>query len=184
MLVKGDCELFSSGLRGTEAAFGEIAEKYGVKETVYTFDGHNIAREQAGNIVVLSSEDLGRGDISMEIVSTMMSRTYYESKKIRKVLQALFHVVNSGHQIFVVGKILDDGTVKGGTGWAAELAKLFNRPLAVFDQEEEKWFSWLEGAWQEKTPKIEFDTFVGSGTRNLSEAGRQAIEALFEQAFG
>jgi hypothetical protein len=184
MLVKDDCELFSSGLKGSEAAFGEIADKYGVKETVFTFEDHNIARAQAGNVIVLSDDDLGRGDISMEIVSTMMNRTYYESKKIRKVLQALFHVVNRGHQVFVVGTILDDGTVKGGTGWAAELAKLFNRPLSVFDQEEEKWFSWLEGAWQEKAPKIEFDSFVGSGTRNLSEAGRQAIEDLFEQAFG
>ncbi len=180
---KNTCELFSSGLKGAESFFGEMAEKLGVKETVFTFDGHNIARSQAQNVIVLSEEELKRGDISMEIISTMMNRTYYGAKKIRKVLQTLFHVVNKGHQVFVVGTILDDATVKGGTGWAAELAKLFNRPLSVFDQAEGKWFSWQEGAWQENSPKIEFNSFVGSGTRNLTDSGRKAIEDLMNEAF-
>jgi hypothetical protein len=129
--------------------------------------------------VVLSDDDLRRGDISMEIASRMMNRTYYETEKIRKVLQAIFHMVNKGHQVFVIGTILEDKSVKGGTGWAVELAKLFNRPLHVFDQGQEKWFTWTEGNWQEDTPKIAYDTFVGSGTRYLSDAGRAAIEQLF-----
>ena len=113
----------------------------------------------------------------------MMNRTYYGAQKIRKVLQTLFHVVNKGHQVFVIGTILDDATVKGGTGWAAELAKLFNRPLSVFDQEKGEWYSWLEGAWQASSPKIEFNSFVGSGTRNLTDAGRKAVEDLMNEAF-
>lgn len=184
MLDNGKSELFSSGLKGAEAFFGEMAEKLGVKETVFTFEGHQTARDHAKTVVVLSEEDLKRGDISMEIVSNMMKRTYYGAQKIRKVLQTLFHVVNKGHQVFVIGIILDDGTVKGGTGWAAELAKLFNRPLSVFDQVEEKWFAWAEDVWQERTPTIEFNTFVGSGTRNLSDSGRKAIEDLMNSAFG
>lgn len=183
MLDKDKCGLFSSGLKGAEAFFGEMAEKLGVKETVFTFEGHQTARSHTDNVVVLSEEELRRGDISMEIVSKMMNRSYYSSQKIRKVLQTLFHVVNKGHQVFVVGKILDDGTVKGGTGWAAELAKLFNRPLSVFDQDDGKWFAWAEDAWQERIPAIEFNTFVGSGTRNLSESGRKAIEDLMVEAF-
>jgi len=184
MLDKNKCELFSSGLKGTEAFFGEMAEKLGVKETVFTFEGHQIARSNAANVVVLSEDELKRGDISMEIISKMMNRTYYGAQKIRKVLQALFHVVNNGHQVFVVGTILEDGTVKGGTGWAAELAKLFNRPLNVFDQAKGEWFVWKEGGWHTSAPKIEFATFVGSGTRNLTDTGRKAIEDLMNEAFG
>jgi len=60
---------------------------------------------------------------------------------------------------------------------------MFNRPLHVFDQPEKKWFSWKNGSWQEDTPKIEYDTFVGSGTRYLSEAGREAISELFARSF-
>ena len=80
--------------------------------------------------------------------------------------------------------ILDDNTVKGGTGWAVELAKLFNRPLSVYDQAKDHWYTWKQGAWVQENPKISHDTFVGSGTRNLSENGRQAINRLFEEAFG
>jgi hypothetical protein len=92
-------------------------------------------------------------------------------------------MVNKGHQIFVVGCILEDKSVKGGTGWAVELAKLFNRPLHVFDQNQDKWFSWQEGDWQEDTPIITYDTFVGSGTRYLNDAGIKAIDELFARSF-
>jgi hypothetical protein len=92
-------------------------------------------------------------------------------------------MVNIGHQVFVIGTILDDNSVKGGTGWAVELAKLFNRPLHVFDQNRNQWFTWKDGSWTEDTPKITYTTLVGSGTRYLSEEGRSAIEQLFADSF-
>jgi hypothetical protein len=172
--------LYSSGLKGAEATFGETAEKFGIKDVVYSFDGHKLSRDN--NVVILQKEQLERGDISMELASRMLNRTYYETDKIRKVLQTIFHMVNSGHQVFVVGAIQEDGSVKGGTGWAVELAKMFNRPLHVFDQPQKKWFTWKAG-WQEDRPRIEYDTFVGSGTRYLSDAGHEAIEKLFSDSF-
>jgi len=180
--MKSDtCTLYHGGLKGAESIFGENAEKYSVNEVIFTFDGHRLNRDR--NSVVLSDDDLKRGDISMEIASRMMNRTYYETEKIRKVLQAIFHMVNKGHQVFVVGNILEDNSVKGGTGWAVELAKLFNRPLHVFDQNKNLWFTWKDGLWQEDTPKISYDSFVGSGTRYLSDEGLAAIEKLFADSF-
>ena len=175
-----NCTLYSGGLKGAETTFGEAAEKYGVNEVIYTFEDHKLSRDKSS--VTLSQEELERGDISMELASRMLNRTYYETEKIRKVLQTIFHMVNSGHQVFVVGSIQDDDSVKGGTGWAVQLAKIFNRPLHVFDQPSEKWFTWRNG-WQEDTPLIRYDTFVGSGTRYLSDAGRLAIEKLFTDSF-
>ena len=176
------CTLFSGGHRGAEQAFGEAAAKWLVREVTYSFEGHKVAREN--NLQNLTDDELSRGDISMELASRMMNRTYYEKKKIRKVLQLIFHIVNNGHQVFAVGAILADNTVKGGTGWAVELAKLFNRPVSVYDQEQKQWFSWLGGVWQEDQPAISHDTFCGSGTRDLTEDGQQAIEQLFAEAFG
>jgi hypothetical protein len=177
-----ECTLYHGGLKGAESLFGETAEKYGVNEVVFTFEGHKLNREK--NLVVLTETDLQRGDISMEIASRMMNRTYYETEKIRKVLQTIFHMVNKGHQVFVVGTILDDKSVKGGTGWAVELAKLFNRPLHVFDQNNNSWFSWVDGSWNKDNPTIRYTTFVGSGTRYLSDEGSAAIEQLFADSFG
>ncbi|PID74370.1 MAG: hypothetical protein CSB32_01230 [Desulfobacterales bacterium] len=173
--------LYSSGLKGAETAFGEEAEKAGITEVVYSFEGHKLSRDK--NVVILDKEQLERGDISMELASRMLHRTYYETDKIRKVLQTIFHMINSGHQVFVVGAIKEDGSVKGGTGWAVELAKMFNRPLHVFDQPQKHWFTWKNGSWQEDAPRIEYETFVGSGTRYLSEAGREAIAQLFRDSF-
>ena len=174
------CTLYSGGLKGAETVFGETAERYSVNEVIFTFEGHKLSRDN--NVRVLSKEDLERGNISMELASKMLNRTYYETDKIRKVLQTIFHMVNSGYQIFVIGSIQEDGSVKGGTGWAVQLAKMFNRPLHVFDQPSGKWFTWKE-SWQEDSPRIQYDTFVGSGTRFLNDAGRTAIEKLFEDSF-
>ena len=182
MVASENCTLFSGGLKGAETVFGEAAEKWSIKEMNFSYEGQKITRDK--NIVILSDDELKRGDISMELVSKMMNRTYYETDKIRKVLQTIFHMVNKGHQVFVLGTILEDNTVKGGTGWAVELAKLFNRPLSVYDQTKESWYTWKQGAWEQKTPRIEHETFVGSGTRSLTDKGKQAIEKLFEDAFG
>lgn len=182
MVTRESCTLYSGGLLGAESAFGEAAEKWGVNEVNFTFDGRESSRKN--NLVKLSGDELKRGDISMEIASRMMNRTYYQNEKIRKVLQTIFHMVNNGHQVFVIGTIQEDNTVKGGTGWAVELAKLFNRPLSVYDQTKKAWYTWKQGSWHKDAPKIAFNTFVGSGTRNLTDDGRRAIEQLFTDAFG
>ncbi len=120
----------------------------------------------------------------MEIVSTRMGRKFAQAEKIRKVIQTIFHMVNNGYHVLAVGWIQPDDTVRGGTGWGVELAKLFNRPVHVFDQDRKTWFAWQNNAWVEDSPILEKDTFVGTGTRNLSDDGRKAIRELFENAFG
>ncbi|UCF35296.1 MAG: hypothetical protein JSU96_10585 [Acidobacteriota bacterium] len=174
--------LYSGGHRGAESKFGELAEKWGIAEVNYSFDGHNIQR--ASGVRVLDEVELSKGNVSMEIVSARMGRTYTSSSKIRKVTQLIFHMVNSGYHVIAVGWIQPDGTVKGGTGWGVELAKLFNRPLHVFDQDRNTWFAWKNHEWVVETPTITSDSFAGTGTRNLSKSGEAALLDLFERSFG
>ena len=96
--------LYSGGHRGAEAEFGKLAEKFGVKEINFSFDGHKLERNSG--IRMLNQEDLEKGNISMDIVSTRLGRSFSKGNKIRKVIQSIFHMVNSGYQIFVVGWIL------------------------------------------------------------------------------
>lgn len=182
MADTSDFTLYSGGLRGAETEFGINAERWNVKEVNYSFDGHLMERRKG--VVELSEDELKKGDISMEIVSERMGRTYARAEKIRRVFQAIFHMVNSGYQVFAVGWILEDETVKGGTGWGVELAKLFNRPLSVFDQGKNQWFRWSRNGWKEDDPVITSSTFAGTGTRMLTDEGRRAIEALYEKSFG
>ena len=137
MVAKENCTLFSGGLNGAETAFGEAAEKWSVKEVNFCYSDQKTNRQK--NLVVLSDDELKRGDISMELVSKMMSRTYYETEKIRKVLQTIFHMVNKGHQVFVIGTILEDKSWrhrlyrKRDTRVKPEDAKLYVEALKVID---------------------------------------------------
>ena len=45
-----------------------------------------------------------------------MHRRYTDSPTIRRVLQTLWYQVNHGQEIYVIGAILDDGTVQGRNG--------------------------------------------------------------------
>ena len=173
--------IYSGGLKGAEEAFGECAEKYGINEINFSFEGHKLSREK--NITLLSEEELKKGDISMEIVSARMGRRYTRADKIRKVFQIIFHMVNKGYQVFGIGWIKPDNTIKGGTGWGIELAKFFNRPVSVFDQGTNKWCTWNGKEWAEDEPVISNKTFCGIGTRNLSDDGKKAIEDLFSRSF-
>jgi hypothetical protein len=180
-----ECILFSGGAPGAEAAFGACAERHGVEEVNFTFGGHKIDRGRG--VRVLNHEELLAGDVSLEYVSRLMRRRYTEGQTIRKVLQTLWYQVNSGQEIYVVGAILEDGTVKGGTGWGAEFAKLCNKPLHVFDQDQGAWFFWNGSSWdrldEATVPVITHPHFTGTGTRTLKPNAQREIEALFRRSF-
>ena len=177
-----DCVLFSGAANGAEAAFGEAAELHGVDEVNFTFEGHNDARRRG--IRVLTHEELKHGDVSLAYVSKLMHRKYQDTPLFRKVLQSIWHQVNSGQEIYVVGQILKDGTVKGGTGWGAEFAKLCNKPLFVFDQEKGQWNRWTGDSWEKQSdPVITHHHFTGTGTRFLTDKGTKAIQGLFQRSF-
>jgi hypothetical protein len=184
-MKRGDGILFSGGAAGAEAAFGACAETHGVEEVNFTFEGHKIVRRRG--VRVLNHEELQAGDVSLEYVSRLMHRRYADAPTIRKVLQTLWYQVNNGQEIYVVGAILDDGTVRGGTGWGAEFAKLCNKPLHVFDQEKSAWHTWTGSAWEKRgesdLPVITHPHFTGTGTRTLQERAKKAIDDLFTRSF-
>lgn len=173
--------LYSGGARGAEETFGAAAESCGAAEVNFTFDGHHIQRKK--NMRVLTPEELDQGNVVMAEVSKRLGRDFSTRPWMRQILQSIWQQVNSGYQVFVVGAIQGDGTVVGGTGWAAELAKMFNRPLHVFDQEKGHWFTWRNDTWVEELPVISHAKICGTGTRHLNEAGRKAIEDLFARSF-
>jgi hypothetical protein len=177
--------LFSGGAHGAEEAFGRAAERHGVEEVTFTFEGHETARKRG--MRVLSAEDLALRDVSVQYVTKLMRREYptlAEAPGFRGLLQSICWQVASGQEVFVVGEILPDRTVRGGTGWGAEFAKLCNKPLFVYDQQRLGWFRWEDSQWSAvRSPAISRRRFTGTGTRSLTAAGAQAIDELFERSF-
>ena len=178
-----ECTLFSGAANGAEAAFGAAAERHGVEEGNFTFEGHNDSRTRG--IRVLTHAELKQGDVSLAYVSRLMHRNFSDTPLFRKILQSIWHQINNGQEVYIVGHILDDGTVKGGTGWGAEFAKLCNKPLYVFDQEADRWHRWTGDTWVvESAPTVTHVHIAGSGTRLLKPNGVKAINALFDRSFG
>src|SRR5690242_12555936 len=105
MLDREECTLFSGAANGAEAYFGATAERYGIDEVNFTFDGHNDARSRG--IRVLTHEELKRGDVSLVYIGKMMNREYSPAPLMKRVLQCIWHQVNEGQEIYVIGKILD-----------------------------------------------------------------------------
>jgi hypothetical protein len=177
-----ECVLYSGGLKGAEAAFGAAAERYGVEEVNFTFEGHRVERTRG--VRTLTHAELRQGDVSLVYVSKLMQRRYPDTDYFRRVLQTIWHQVNNAQEIYVIGTIRDDGTVMGGTGWGAEFAKLCNKPVFVFDQEQGRWSRWEGSSWVlEASPVVHASHFAGTGTRNLQPNGAEAVQRLFADSF-
>lgn len=181
-VVAEQVTLYSGGARGTEAAFGSLAQKFGMTEVSFTFPGHRQARTAGRR--ELTRRELEAGQVSLSFVSKRLGRTYHtEGTLIRGILQTLWHMVSSAHQVFVVGTIQQDDTVVGGTGWSVELARMWNKELWVYCQQRRGWFRWKVSTWEPGEPRISTRAFCGTGTRKLEAHGEQALAELFAHSF-
>ena len=150
----------------------------------FTFDGHTEARRRG--IRVLNHEELQAGDVSLAYVSKLMHRRYTDSPTLRKILQTLWYQVNHGQEIYVVGAIQEDehGARRHRLGRrvreAVQQAAVRVRPGA-----ERLVRRWTGEHWQAcEVPTISHPHFTGTGTRQIHENGKRAIEALFTKSFG
>jgi hypothetical protein len=173
----------SGAAPGAEAEFGACAERWGVAERNITFAGRRTSRTRG--LHVLGPEELRQGKVSRTYLEARLHRRFRSDPDFDKVLQTIWHQVNPAGCVYAVGSIQQDGTVKGGTGWAIELAKQLGKPAFVFDQPSGDWKRWVARSWQPiDPPAIQMPRFAGTGTRRLNDAGRAAIRDLFERSFG
>ncbi len=175
--------LLSGGADGAESFFGQCAERWGLMELNFSFQGRKPKRTRG--LVRLTEAELAQGAVSQVYMEAHMHRSYPNTPLFQKTLQSIWHQVNTAQEVYSVGTILPDNTVKGGTGWAVELSRVWHKPVHVYDQERRGWFMWQDKEWvAESDPVITTRRFTGTGTRVLSDDGRAAIEALFERSFG
>ncbi len=174
--------LLSGAAHGAEAEFGAQAEAWGCQERHFSFPGRAVARHRG--VVELSHLELRQGAVHPAYLEAQLHRSFPKTPDFQKMLQTIWHQVISAGEVFVVGLLQKDGTVRGGTGWAAELGRHFQKPTHVFDQERQQWFRWQDSQWKEvHPPRIQRTRFTGTGTRFLSDAGKAAIARLYANSF-
>ncbi len=173
----------TGGAAGSEATFGACAERWGLHEQTFSFEGRKVERDRG--LVLLTDEELHAGSVSDAYLKAQLHRSFPSTPQFRRMLQTIWHQVATAGEVFVVGTIQDDDTVKGGTGWAAELARHLNKPVFVFDQVKDHWVTTKGDRWvKTQPPTITHTRFTGTGTRHLEANGKAAIEALLERSFG
>jgi hypothetical protein len=94
--------------------------------------------------------------------------------------------VKGGEAVFAIGYLTDSmNEVKGGTGWAVQMAIDAGKPVYVFDQQFDRWFTWEEGVPGKFGRFVECDIpvltghFAGVGTREILPNGIEAIRSVY-----
>lgn len=101
---------------------------------------------------------------------------------VKKLLARNVYIVDAVDAVFSVG-YLDDGFqhVLGGTGWGVEQAVLYQKPVYVFDQRYEMWYTHNGTLFiPAETPKLRYKSIAGVGSRKLTDVARNEIINLFK----
>lgn len=175
----------SGGAQGADFYFQEIGKNYHVKTINYSY---KTKHHHSDNKKELTQNEFHEGSQMVERANETLQRFRYQ-RMINLLARNWFQVKNAD-QIFAIGSIKKQNNLqflKGGTGWAVQMAIDSNKPVYVFDQNEIRWYYWnfeqKEFLVYEQTPRISSFNFAGIGTRKLNLFGIQAIENLYENTF-
>ena len=182
---------FSGGAKGADHAWGLIAADRGHQVIHFTFQGHKTA--DPANLQVLTREELLAAEPWVEAAAKPMKRKYTSAKEhVKDLLRRNWYQIRYAERVYAVGRLVKDdpGALKiaGGTAWAAQM--FVNRwyeeqnfpecELYLFDMESNKWMQWWE-TWKEiNSPPVPHGRYAGIGSRDITDAG---IEAIF-RAYG
>lgn len=181
----------SGGAIGSDSYWGEIGSKYGVVSNHYYYG----EKTPEGNFEI-SAEDYEEGRYESAKAANYNWGYQYATMKDNRLIRnwaqvkysdaifAIGHLVKPGEKISYKKnetRVAVNACVQGGTGYAVAMALLHGKPVYVFDQEREQWFSNIDGKWRVSNTPILTKNFAGIGTRNLNDVGKKAIEDVYKK---
>ena len=178
----------SGGAQGSDITWEAFGEEFGVVTVSYSFHGH---RNRSRNNLILTQEDLDEGWEHAQIASEYLKRNLNRPRPgyVKSLISRNWFQVANAEEVFAIGYFDNKRktTVKGGTGWAVQMAADNNLRTFLFDQDSNSWYMRPAGL---KTfveyydvPTLPHD-FAGIGTRKITEAGILAIAEVYEATFG
>lgn len=171
----------SGGAKGADSYWDDAGKQYGVESKHYHVQGNKTPR---GNVPI-SKENAKKADKLLIKANESLGRKFPTSNEyVNNLLRRNAWQVYNSDSVFAVGQLESDKTVKGGTGWAVQMAIDANKPVHVFDQSHGKWFTWDGESFVESEQPILTENFAGIGTREINQAGKDAIDSLYATQFG
>ena len=169
----------SGGAIGSDSYWGTTGEKYGVTSRHYHAEG---AKTPTGNTPV-TREQLLEADEHLKKANETLKRRFPTSNEfINNLLRRNWQQVKNSDEVFAISTIKNN-LVEGGTGWAVQMAIDTGKPVHVFDQNTNSWYTYENGSWVKTETPVLTPNFAGIGTRQISEAGKKAIEEVYDKTF-
>ena len=203
VLKPEDVTNHSGGALGSDSLWDELGQLFG-KIT----NKHYWATERTpkGNTIVTNPDYIEGTKEAAKAANRNFGYQYATMKNA--LLIRNWSQVKYADAIFAIGSIVGKGepvfpnikgdtrtainpSVTGGTGYAVGMGIIHKKPVYVFNQTatknyEQGWYVWDNTAQDFKKTDVPALTknFAGIGTRNINEAGKQAIMDVFTKAFG
>lgn len=164
----------SGGATGADYEWDRQGEPYGVVSRHY-WHGR---RTPCGNVEI-SHEDFEEGCRHVLYANRVLHR--YPERHIN-LLARDWCQVKYADAVFAIGNLYR-GVVKGGTGWAVQMAIDEDKPVYLFDQKRERWLTYKDGEWVVCDVPVLTSNFAGIGSRNINESGIKAIGEVYRKTF-
>ncbi len=179
----------SGGADGSDTEWEIQGNKYEVKTIAYSFKGH---KQNSKNQCVLTPQQLNEGADKAKEAAKKLHRPWssIELKPyVKNLISRNWFQVKGASAIYAIGKFVkgSKSLVDGGTGWAVQMAIDNNKPVYLFEQNENVWYEYSIAANMfvvtETTPALS-NNFAGIGTREINENGKRAIKEIYEKTIG
>lgn len=178
----------SGGAKGSDTEWDVIGKEFGMTDNRHYWMNNktpngNTEISQADAIegqqkVTEAARAMGRIEPTHQVRDERLIRNWSQVKYADAVF-AVTTMLNVGAEMNY-GKKAKIRQGKGGTGYAIEMAIQAGKPVYVFDQERNAWFKNTDGKWATSEVPVLTENFAGIGTREINEAGKQAIRDVYE----
>jgi len=179
--------IHSGGSGGADMVWENTGLEYGIKTVAYSFYNH---AHESQFPKILSPDELSEGwgacKVATKTLKRPLNRIMYPY--IKNLISRNWFQVKNSEATFAIGTFVNDQKklVNGGTGWAVQMSIDNNHPVYFYDQKNENWNIYSEQYKKflqlYELPAIP-KNFAGIGTRQINQAGIEAIEDLFKHCF-
>ena len=163
--------MHSGGADGSDTMWDIIGRVYGLEVVRHYY---YINKTPRGNFPI-SNSAYEEGKCAVYRANNTLKRQNFE--KYMFLLSRNWCQVKNSDAIYAIAEGFNGNTVKGGTGWAVQMAIDSDKDVFVFDQSRSRWFTYdIElSEWKHsETPVLRLD-FAGIGTREIKTNGLKAI---------
>lgn len=169
----------SGGAVGSDSEWARIGKEFGLgASNHYWYGKMNPSSKPADKI---TEAEYREGVEAVKLANQTLKR---QPQKYMNLLARNWKQVKKSEEVFAIGQLASKTEVKGGTGWAVQMAIDAGKPVHIYDQRQEAWFDWdaASKTFQKGTIPILTKDFAGIGTRQINDAGRIAIWDVYRKS--